>query len=173
MVASWSLYGDPVLFELWQLWSHLFIHYHWWLLAVEIVVMLVVGRALERVMGSALFAAVLVCIGPLGGVLMVLFGHEATYVGGLPFMLGLMGVILGRLPGAMIAWGLAWWAIIAVGYWPLFRQPVHTLMFILFALTMMSAPAETVIMSALTGLILVTIGYGLGVLVRRFDYSLN
>jgi membrane associated rhomboid family serine protease len=173
VVASWSLYGDPVLFDLWQLWSHLLIHYHWWLLAVEIVVMLVVGRALERVMGSSLFAAVLACLGPLGGVLMVLFGHESTYVGGLPLMLGLIGVMLGRLPGAMISWGIAWWAIIAVGYWPLFRQPVHMLMFLLLALTFMSAPAEAEIMSALTGLILVATGFGLGILVRRFDYSLS
>jgi membrane associated rhomboid family serine protease len=173
VVASWSLYGDPVLFDLWQLWSHLLIHYHWWLLAVEIVVMLVIGRALERVMGSALFAAVLACLGPLGGVLMVLFGHEATYVGGLPLMLGLIGVTLGRLPSAMISWGLAWWAIIAVGYWPLFRQPVHMLMFLILALTLVSAPAEVAIMSVLIGLIIVATGFGLGVLVRRFDYSLN
>lgn len=173
MVASLSLYGDPALFDLWQLWSHVFIHYHWWLLAAEIVVMLVIGRALERVMGSALFAAVLVCLGPLGGVLMVLFGHQATYVGGLPFVLGLMGVILGRLPGAMISWGLAWWAIIAVGYWPLFRQPVHMLIFFIFALSIMSAPAETAIISALTGLILLATGYCLGVLVRRFAYAVN
>ena len=173
VVASGSLYGDPVLFELWQLWSHVVIHYHWWLLAVEIVVMLVIGRALERVMGSALFAAVLACLGPLGGVLMVLFGHESTYVGGLPLMLGLIAVTLGRLPGAMISWGFAWWAIIAVGYWPLFRHPVHTLMFLLFALIMVSTPAETAIMSGLTGLVLVATGYGLGILVRRFDYSLT
>jgi hypothetical protein len=71
----------------------------------------------------------------------------------------------------MISWGIAWWAIIAVGYWPLFRQSVHMLMFLLLALIFMSSPAEAAVMSALTGLILVATGFGLGVLVRRFDYS--
>lgn len=169
VIASWSLYGDPALFDLWQLWSHLLVHPHWWLLAVEITLMLVLGRALERVMGSALFAAVLACLGPLGGVAMVLLAQESVHAGALPLMLGLVGLVLGRLPGATTCWGVAWWAVVAVGYWPLFRLPMPTLMFLLLVLTVVSAPADAAIRSLLVGLLLVATGLGLGVLVRRFD----
>ncbi len=169
VIASWSLYGDPALFEVWQLWSHLLIHPQWWLLAVEIILMLVLGRALERVMGSALFAAVLACLGPLGGVTTVLLTQESVHAGALPLMLGLVGMILGRLPGAVTGWGLVWWAIVAVGYWPLFRLPTHTLMFLLLVLSLVIAPAHSAIASIVVGLLLVGTGFGLGALVRRFD----
>jgi membrane associated rhomboid family serine protease len=164
--ASWSLYGDPMLFDIWQLWSHLFVHSHWWILMAEMLVMLVIGRALERTMGSALFAAVLACLGPLGGVLMVLFGHQQIYVGGLPFMLGLIGLTMGRFPGAVMQWGIAWWAIIAVGYWRLFRLPVHIMVFLPLVLIALSAPENPTI-NILVGLLLLVVGFGFGVLVRR------
>ncbi len=169
VIASWNLYGDPALFDLWQLWSHLLVHPQWWLLAVEIIIMLVLGRALERVMGSALFAAVLACLGPIGGVAMVLIGQQALHTGALPLLLGLVGVTLGRLPGGVTCWGLVWWAIVAVGYWPWFRLPTHTLMFLLLVVLLVSAPADSVVGSILVGLLLVAIGIGLGVLVRRFE----
>ena len=170
--ASWSLYGDPILFDLWQLWSHLLVHSQWWILLVEIMVMLVVGRALERTIGSGLFVAVLACLGPLGGVLMVLFGQQTDYVGGLPLMLGLIGLTLGRLPGAVMQWGIAWWAIIAVGYWQTFRLPVHAMLFLLLGLMVMSAQ-ESQAMSFLIGLLQFVIGYWIGVLVRRSDPELS
>ena len=166
--ASWSLYGDPVLFDLWQLWSHLFVHSQWWILMTEILVMLVIGRALERTLGSALFAAVLVGLGPLGGVLMVLISHQPVYVGGLPFMLGLIGLTMGRMPGAVMQWGIAWWAIVAVGYWRLFRLPVHIMAFLPLILSAVSAQENPAI-NVLVGLLLLVVGFGFGVLVRRFE----
>ena len=166
--ASWSLYGDPALFDLWQLWSHLFVHSHWWILMAEILVMLVIGRALERTLGSALFVAVLVCLGPLGGVLMVLLSHQLVYVGGLPFMLGLIGLTMGRMPGAVMQWGIAWWAIVAVGYWRLFRLPVHIMVFLPLILSAVSAQENPAI-NIVVGLLLFVVGLGFGVLVRRFE----
>jgi membrane associated rhomboid family serine protease len=169
VVASWSLYGDPALFDLWQVWSHLLVHLHWWQLAVEVVLMLVIGRALERTLGSALFAAVIGCLGPLGGVVMVLLVGVPVYVGAMPLMLGLLGVILGRLPGAMTRWGIAWWAIVAVGWWPLFRMPLHTLGFLLLVLVLATTPAGRVPSTLLVSVLLVAVGLGIGALMRRSE----
>lgn len=167
VVASWSLYGDPELFDLWQVWSHLLIHLQWWQLAVEVVVMLVIGRALERTLGSALFAALIGCLGPLGGVVMVLLAGVPVYVGAMPLMLGLLGVALGRMPGAMTRWGIAWWAIVAVGWWPLFRLPLHTVGFLMLVLVLATTPADRVLATLLVSVLLMAVGLGFGALMRR------
>ena len=166
-VASWSLYGDPALFDLWQLWSHVVVHPSWWLLAIELVLMLVIGRALERILGTALFLAAIGCLAPLGGVLMVLVGPQPLYVGGLPLMVGLLGLACGRLPGAAVRWGVVWWAIIAVGQWPLFRMPLHTVFFLLMVLVLVVTPPSAAIPTLLATVAVAGSGFGLGVLIRR------
>lgn len=166
-IASWSLYGDPALFEVWQLWSHLVVHPSWWLLAGEIVLMLVIGRALERTLGTALFLAAIGCLAPLGGVLMVLAGPQPVFAGGLPMMAGLIGLALGRLPGAMVRWGVVWWAVVAVGHWPWFRMPLHTLFFLVMVLTLVMSPPSAVLPTLFATLAVAGTGFGLGVLIRR------
>jgi membrane associated rhomboid family serine protease len=166
-VASWSLYGDPALFDLWQLWSHLVVHPAWWLLALEIVLMLVIGRALERLLGTALFLAAIGCLAPLAGVLMVLAGPQPVFAGGLPLMVGLLGLAIGRLPGASVRWGVVWWAVVAVGHWPLFRMPLHTLFFLLMVLVVVTAPPAAVLPTLLATVAVAGTGFGLGVLIRR------
>jgi membrane associated rhomboid family serine protease len=166
-VASWSLYGDPALFDLWQLWSHLLVHPVWWLLAVEIVLMVVVGRALERVLGTALFLAALGCLAPLGGVLLVLGGPQPVFAGGLPLMAGLVGLALGRLPVASVRWGLVWWLVVAVGCLPLFRTPLATLLVLLLALALVAVPPVAALPTLLATVAVAGAGFGLGLLIRR------
>lgn len=173
IVASWSLYGDPALFDVWQLWSHLVVHPSWWLLAGEIVLMLVIGRALERILGTALFLAAIGCLAPLGGVLMVLAGPQPVFAGGLPMMAGLIGLALGRLPGAMVRWGVVWWAVVAVGHWPLFRMPLHTLFFLVMVLSLVLSPPVAVLPTLLATLAVAGTGFGLGVLIRRRAITAN
>ncbi len=172
-VASWSLYGDPALFDLWQLWSHVVVHPTWWLLAVELVLMVVIGRALERMLGTALFLAAIGCLAPLGGVLMVLVGPQPLYAGGLSLMAGLLGLACGRLPGAAVRWGVVWWAIVAVGQWPLFRMPLHTLLFLLMVLILVVTSPAAVIPTLLATVAVAGTGYGLGVLIRRRAVSIT
>lgn len=166
-VASWSLYGDPALFDLWQLWSHVLIHPLWWLLAVEIVLMIVVGRALERVLGTAMFLAALGCLAPLGGVLLVLGGPQPVFAGGVPLMAGLVGLALGRLPGVSVRWGLVWWLVVAVGCRPLFRTPLHTLLILLPGLALVASTPVAVLPTLLATVAVAGAGFGLGLLIRR------
>jgi membrane associated rhomboid family serine protease len=165
-IASWTLYGDPALFDLWQLWSHLLVHPRWWQLAVEVVLMLAVGRALERLLGLVLFLAVLGCLAPLGGVLMVLVADQPFYAGGLPLSAGLLGVALGRLPAAVVRFDVVWWLVVAVGHWPLFRLPLHTLLILLlvFILASTGAGAVTTLFATVA---VAAIGLALGTLIRR------
>jgi hypothetical protein len=166
-VASWSLYGDPALFEVWQLWSHLLVHPTWWMLAIEIVLMLVIGRALERVLGMALFLAAIGCLAPLAGVLLVLVGPNPVFAGGLPLMAGLIALTVGRLPGVAVRWGVVWWAVVAVGRWPLFLLPAHVLLFLLLVLILVLTPPSAAIPTLLATLVVAGTGFGLGVLIRR------
>jgi len=166
-VASWSLYSDPSLFEVWQLWSHLLVHPSWWQLAIEIVLMLVIGRALERMLGAALLLAALGCLAPLAGVLLVLVGPSPVFAGGLPLMAGLIALACGRLPGATVRWGLVWWVVIAVGHWQLFRMPLHTLLFLLLVLILALTPPSTAMVTVLATMAVAGTGFGLGVLIRR------
>ena len=166
-IASWSLYGDPALFEPWQLWSYLLVHPLWWLLAVEIVLMVVIGRALERALGAAMFLAALGCLAPLGGVLLVLGGPQPVFAGGLPLMAGLVGLALGRLRGASVRWGLVWWLVVAVGCRPLFRTPLHTLLVLLLASALVASPPAAALPTLLATTVVASAGFGLGVLIRR------
>lgn len=166
-IASWNLYGDPALFDPWQAWSHVLVHHRWWQLAVEVVLMLAVGRALERVLGTALFLAVLGCLAPLGGVLLVLLGPSGIQAGGMPLMAGLLGVAFGRLPQAVTRWSVVWWAIVAVGRWPLFRLPLHTVLALLLVLVLATTPAAAVLPDLFATGMVAAIGFALGALIRR------
>lgn len=167
MVASWNLYGDPALFDLWQLWSHLLVHPRWWELAVEVVLMLAVGRALERALTPVLFAAVLGCLAPLGGVLMVLIADQPFYAGGQALMAGLLGVACGRLPKATVRCDVVWWLVVAVGSWPLVRLPLHTLLIVVLVFALATAPATAAVATLLATMAVAAIGMGLGLLIRR------
>ena len=171
-VASWTLYGDPALFDLWQMWSHVVVHPVWWLLLVELVIMLVIGRALERLLGTALFLAAIGCLAPLGGVVLVLAGPQPFYTGGLSLMAGLLGLAIGRLPGTAVRWGLVWWVVVAVGHWPWFRMPLHTLLFLLLVLVLVATPPSAAVATLLTTVMVAGTGFGLGVLIRRRSIAL-
>lgn len=166
-IASWTLYGDPALFDLWQPWSHLLVHPRWWLLAVEVVLMLAIGRALERVLAPTLFIAVLGCLAPLGGVLLVLLAGQPFHAGGLPLMAGLLGVAIGRLPKAQVRCDLVWWLVVAVGSRPLFRLPVHTLLILLLVFVLVTAAPHEASATALVTALVSGIGIGLGALIRH------
>lgn len=166
-VASWTLYGDPALFDLWQLWSHLLVHPRWWTLAVEVVLLLAIARALERVLGTALFLAVVGCLAPLGGVLLVLVFGMPLFAGGLPLMAGLIGVAIGRLPKAQVRCDIVWWLVVAVGHWPLFRLPLTTLLILLLVFSLATAATADATATLLATAAVAGIGIGLGALIRQ------
>jgi membrane associated rhomboid family serine protease len=165
--ASWSLYADPELFDVWQVWSHLVVHPVWWHLPIEVAVMLVIGRALERTVGSLLFAAALACLGPLGGIALALVGGESPYAGGLPLSLAVLGLALGRWSGAQTRWSVVWWAVVAVGHWPLFRLPLPSVLVLLLVPVMVGAPRGYALIHLVIVLLVAGAGAALGVLMRR------
>ena len=126
------------------------------------------AKVLNRItLPGSLFLAAIGCLAPLGGVLMVLVGPQALYAGGLSLMAGLLGLACGRLPGAAVRWGVVWWAIIAVGQWPLFRMPLHTVFFLLMVLVLVVTPPSAAIPTLLATVAVAGSGFGLGVLIRR------
>ncbi len=171
--ASWSLYGDPELFELWQIWSHLVVHPQWWHLAIEIVVMLVIGRALERTIGSALFAVVLASLAPLGGIALVFVGGGSPYAGGLALTFVVVGLALGRLPGAQTRWSVLWWAVVVVGQWPLFRLPLTSVFVLLLVPLILSAPHGYPLIHVVIAVLIAGVSAMLGVLTARMTQDTN
>jgi hypothetical protein len=123
------LYQDPELFAPWQLWTAALLHDGWfgrpgawfftaWQLAADLAVALVAGRALERALGSASFAALLLLLAPLAGAIHL--RHPGTLA------LGTAAALAVALAAA--AWGfflahrlrasLVYWMVVAVGAVP-------------------------------------------------------
>jgi membrane associated rhomboid family serine protease len=168
VVASWSLYSDPALFDLWQLWTHVLVHPSVWLLALEVALMLVVGRAVERAMGSLTLAACLASLAPLAGISTLLVGPPEVMAGGLPLLLGVLGLGLGRFPGASVRWGVAYWAVVVVGHVPLFVLPLRTMAIVVLILSVWLAPVHATVVTAVASVVVLLAGAGLGAASRRF-----
>jgi membrane associated rhomboid family serine protease len=167
LLASGRFYGDPLLFDPWQVWSYVLVHPVWWHLVVEVVLMLVVGRALERLLGSWLFLAALGCLAPVAGLAVLVLGAAPAVAGGLPLVAGLLGLALGRVPKAEAVVGLWWWAVVVVGTWPWFRLPLHTLVILFLVLVLATAPSASAAGTLAATVLATGLGLVLGLSIRR------
>ncbi len=133
--SSWSLYADVALFAPWQLWSYILVNDGWVLPILDLVLLAVAGRAVERGIGSLSFLGAVLTLAPLAGVIQLLLSgrDEGLAAGvslaspGLPvtgadgLVAGVLGMAWALYPQARMRWGVAYFAVVALGYLPLFR----------------------------------------------------
>ena len=129
--ASWKLYTDPELFEPWQLVSYTLLHEGWLHLLVNVLLIAVLGRAVERWVGPLACAGAMLTLTCLAAVLVLLAGAFAhshgVVVGANGLVMGLIGMAATLFPGSRVRWGLAYYLVLVVGYVPLFRTSARTL----------------------------------------------
>lgn len=119
----WSLYPEPGLFAPWQLWTYVFVHDGWIELALVVTMLALAGRTVERWLGSAAYLGALVTLAPLVAVLHLLVGHDDEVLTGADGLaMGVLGLAWALFPAARVRWGLAYFAVIVLGYQPLFRM---------------------------------------------------
>jgi membrane associated rhomboid family serine protease len=173
VVASWGCYSDSALFAPWQLWSHILVHPSWWQLGIEIVLMLVIGRAVERMLGSVAMAMALLTLIPMSATLFLLFGGQQLLIGGHGLCLCVLGLAAGREPRATIQWGAAYWIIVAVGYLPLFVLALPTMIILYVIMMVWLAPSTASLSVALWGICSVLIGIIVGLTAPRLGAQKN
>jgi membrane associated rhomboid family serine protease len=118
----WSLYPEPGLFAPWQLWTYALIHDGWLELALNLVILALAGRVVERWIGSAAFIGAVLTLAPLAAVIHLLVERDdAVLTGADGLAMGVMGMALALFPKARVQWGLAYYAVVVVGWLPLFR----------------------------------------------------
>ena len=124
--STWSLYSDPALFAPSQLWTYALIHDSWAEAIVNLLVLAVVGRAVERAIGAmAVLGAILTLIPLTAVVQLVLASREdAVLTGADGCAAGILGMAWAMFPAGRVRWGMAYFAIVMVGYVPLFRLPI-------------------------------------------------
>lgn len=126
VMASWSLYADPALFSPWQPWTATLVGNGWTFLLADLAVMLVIGRAAERLGGSAALAAGLLAAAALAGLTFCAVARDGQLTGSAPLALGAIGLAWALLPAGRVRFGIAWWAVVAAGVRPLLAVPLHT-----------------------------------------------
>jgi membrane associated rhomboid family serine protease len=121
--SSWSLYSDPALFNPWQLWSYALVHDGWVAAVLNLLVLAVVGRAVERWIGALSFLGATLTLAPLAAVIhLLLAGRDDTVLTGADGLAaGVLGMAWALFPHAKVRWGMAYFAVVALGYVPLFR----------------------------------------------------
>jgi lipopolysaccharide export LptBFGC system permease protein LptF len=62
---------------------------------------------------------------------------------------------------------VVWWAVVAVGQWPLFRLPLPSVLVLLLVPVMLGAPRGHALIHLLIGLVIAGAGAVLGVLIGR------
>ncbi len=171
VVASWSCYSDSALFAPWQLWSHVIVHQSWWQLAIEIALIVVIGRTLERALGTLAMGMALLTLAPMSATLFLLVGGNSILVGGHGLCLSMLGVAVGRYPRALVQWGLGYWLIIVVGYLPLFVLALPTMIILYMTLIIWLAPAATALSVAIWAACCVIVGIMIGLTGTRVTNS--
>ena len=162
VVASWSCYSDGALFAPWQLWSHAVIQSSWWQLGCEIAIMMVIGRAVERLIGSLAMAMAMLTLLPMSATLYLIFDVGGVLVGGQGLCLSLLGLAAGRLPHAQVQWGAGYWVIVSVGYVPLFVLALPTMIVLYVILVVWTAPAAVAMTTTLWAVACVLMGVLIG-----------
>lgn len=140
VMASWSLYADPALFAPWQPWTSTLVGNGWIFLLADLAVMLVIGRAGERLAGSMALATALFAAAALAGLAFCVSARTGVFTGSAPLALGAIGLVWAMLPAGRARFGIAWWAVVAVGVRPLLAVPLHTVALGYLALHVLLSP---------------------------------
>lgn len=123
--AAARLYHDGALWGFWQPWSAALLADGWWGLAAIAWALLVPGRALERAYGAAALALLALMAAAAGSLVhLALAGAVASQPGCDPLGLGLAAAATAALPGARLRWGVAWYAVLSLGWRPLWAMPL-------------------------------------------------
>ncbi len=138
--SSWTLYSDPALFNPWQLWSYVLVHDSWIAAILNLLVLAVVGRAVERWIGALSFLGATLTLAPLAAVIhLLLSGRDDTVLTGADGLAaGVLGMAWALFPKAKVRWGMAYFALLVLGYVPLFRLALPWI-----ALAFLAATAAT------------------------------
>lgn len=117
LVAGARLSTDPAqaTFAPWQLWTGCLIHGGWSGLLLSGLAFAILGGALERRLGSLLFALTLVALAPIGSAVPLLAGIPSPALGLGTLAAGCAGGLLALAPRATLRLELWWWAVVAVG----------------------------------------------------------
>ncbi len=140
VMASWSLYADPALFAPWQPWTATLVGNGWIFLLADVAVLLVIGRAGERLAGSMALATALFAAAALAGLAFCVTARTGVFTGSAPLALGAIGLVWALLPAGRVRIGFAWWAVVAAGVRPLFALPLHSVALGYLALHVSLAP---------------------------------
>lgn len=123
--AELRLYADGRLWRPWQPWSASLLADGWWGLAAALWALLAPAAALERAHGAAALALLAVVLGALGSAAFLAAGAGPLDGPGCdPLALGLAAAAAAALPGARLRWGVAWYAVVAVGWRELASSPL-------------------------------------------------
>jgi membrane associated rhomboid family serine protease len=163
VVASWSCYSDGVLFVPWQLWSHAMIQPSWWQLACDIAIMMVIGRSVERQIGSLAMAIAMLVLLPVSATLYLIFSVGGILIGSQGLCLCLLGLAVGRMPQAQVQWGIPYWVIVAVGYVPLFVLALPIMVVMYVVLVVSTAPTSAAFTTGLWAVACVVMGLLIGI----------
>jgi hypothetical protein len=169
VMASWSLYADPALFAPWQPWTSTLVGNGWTFLLADLAVMLVIGRAAERLGGSLALATALFAAAALAGLAFCVSAQAGVFTGSAPLALGAIGLVWAMLPSGRVRVGFAWWAVVAVGVRPLSAVRLHTVALAYLALHVLLAPEHLHLETLLADAAALFAGFlaGLAVRVRR------
>jgi hypothetical protein len=115
--ALLRLHTDEHLWRPWQPWSAALFAHGWAGLALAQWTLLVPGAALERAHGPAALALLTTLLAALGAAPFLALGSgPLDGPGSDPLLLGLAAAAAAGLPGVRLRWGVAWYALVAVGW---------------------------------------------------------
>lgn len=133
--STWSLYSDPALFTVWQLWTYVLIHDSVVEALINLVMLAVVGRAVERWIGGMAFIGAVLTLIPLAAVIHLMLANrdDEVLTGADGLAAGVLGMAWALFPCGRVRWGLAYFAVVMLGYVPLFRLSLIWIAVLFFA----------------------------------------
>jgi membrane associated rhomboid family serine protease len=133
--SIWSLYSDPALFTPWQLWTYALINDNVVEALINLLMLAVVGRAVERWIGGMAFIGAVMTLIPLAAVIHLLIANrdDTILTGADGLAAGVLGMAWALFPNGRVRWGLAYFAIVMLGYVPLFRLSLVWIAILFFA----------------------------------------
>jgi membrane associated rhomboid family serine protease len=171
-LTSWcSLYSDPTLFAPWQLWTYGFIHDSWILVATHIIVIIIVGRAVERWLGSVAFAGAVLTLMPLAAVIHLLLTEpdSSVLIGADGLVMGVLGMACLLFPHVRVRWGFAYFAVLVAGYRPLVRMPLPLMALLVLVVCLALHIDKHIVVTLVTDIGALTAGAMLGLAGRRLQ----
>jgi membrane associated rhomboid family serine protease len=166
VLASWSLYADPALFAPWQLWSHAVVHAGWIMPLVNLALLVALGRPLERLLGGPLYGGATLLLVAVSGLVFLLLGYGGCHLGAGGLVAGLCGLAWALTPLGVVRFALLYWAVVAVGYVPLFTVGLRLLILAYLMLDLWSVPVAQAMTTATVDVAALLAGFLFGLVVH-------